>query len=81
MQHAAQRRHGRKHTRFPGIVADAKSLGVHRNSLLLCLNGKRPSKILSARYRQLKGKKLSTTELLLISDYNRRQAKKGATSP
>ena len=52
-----QKKRGR--TQFPGIVEDARSLGVSRVHLFLVLTGQRTSKGLLNRYkafqRQLKG--------------------------
>lgn len=44
---------GRGTTRYAGIVADAKSLGVNRIHLWRVLNGRRQSQRLLARYRAL----------------------------
>lgn len=43
-----------KRTRFAGLVADAKRLGVHRNHLYLVLSGRRQSRRLMARYKALR---------------------------
>lgn len=40
--------------KYVGIVADARSLGVRREHLWQVLTGRRRSKSLLARYRQLK---------------------------
>jgi hypothetical protein len=40
--------------RFRGIVADARTLGVHRNTLYKVLSGKWKLKALAARYAALK---------------------------
>jgi len=40
--------------KFPGIVAAARALGVTRIHLYLVLSGKRESKSLRKRYRELK---------------------------
>lgn len=45
---------GRHTTRFPGIVADAKTLSVSRIHLYLVLTGQRTSHRLLADYRRLK---------------------------
>lgn len=45
----------RGETRFPGIVEDAKTLGISRTHLFLVLNGERTSARLLARYQHLKG--------------------------
>lgn len=42
--------------RFPGIVQDAKALGVSRVHLWLVLTGKRESAALKARYEVLKSR-------------------------
>ena len=44
---------GRHVTRFPGIVADARELGVNRIHLYLVLSGQRQSKSLLRRYANL----------------------------
>jgi hypothetical protein len=44
-------------TQFPGIVADAASLGVNRIHLYRVLIGARDSKPLMARYRELQAAK------------------------
>lgn len=36
-----------------GLIADAATLGVHRNHLYLVLKGKRQSASLTARYQEL----------------------------
>lgn len=41
---------------FPGIVEDAKALGVDRAHLWRVLTGERPSVSLLARYRDLKAR-------------------------
>ncbi len=41
-------------TRFPGIVEDAKALGVNRIHLWLVLTGRRQSTRLMVRYRALR---------------------------
>lgn len=41
-------------TRFPGLLADADALGVHRTHLYLVLSGQRVSESLLRRYRALK---------------------------
>lgn len=41
-------------TRFPGLIADAEALGVHRTHLYLVLSGQRTSASLLRRYRALK---------------------------
>lgn len=41
-------------TRFPGLIADADALGVHRTHLYLVLSGQRTSASLLQRYRALK---------------------------
>jgi hypothetical protein len=43
-----------KRTNFPGIVAAARKLGVHRNHLWLVLSGRRESRSLVARYKALR---------------------------
>ena len=40
--------------KYAGIMADAASLGVHRIHLYLVLSGRRESRSLLRRYRQLK---------------------------
>lgn len=47
----------RRQVRFPGLVTDAETLGVHRNHLYLVLAGKRISADLTKRYRALKNGK------------------------
>lgn len=49
-----QRSVRRGKTRFPGLVADAKALGVSRVHLWLVLTGQRQSARLTARYEVLK---------------------------
>ena len=44
----------RRQVRFPGLVTDAETLGVHRNHLYLVLSGRRESASLMKRYRSLK---------------------------
>ena len=72
MRHTTQPKRGRNGSKFPGICADAKALGVDRTTLLRTLKGEWKLKTLSARYRELKGQKLSASEVLLINDFNRR---------
>jgi hypothetical protein len=81
MPRGAQKKMGRNGSKFPGICLAASALGVNRNHLLMVLKKQRSSKTLIARYKQLRGNKLTIDQQLLISDFNRRQAKKGATSP
>ena len=45
----------RRVVRFPGLVTDAETLGVHRNHLYLVLSGQRSSISLLQKYRELKG--------------------------
>lgn len=45
----------RRVVRFPGLVTDAETLGVHRNHLYLVLAGQRTSLSLIKKYRELKG--------------------------
>jgi hypothetical protein len=81
MRHTATRKPRKRIIRWPGICADSRALGVNTRTLQRVLSGEWQSKTLSARYRQLKSEKLSERDLLLISDFNRRQAKKGAAPP
>lgn len=68
--------------RFPGIVADARALGVNYRTLERVRSGEWTSKILSARFKQLKEEALTTSEILLINDYNRRaQIRKASAEP
>jgi hypothetical protein len=53
-----------KVVRFPGIMRDARELGVSRIHLYLVLSGKRVSRRLTARYRALHGKKPTLREVL-----------------
>lgn len=46
---------GRHTTRFPGLCADAETLGVSRIHLYLVLSGQRRSARLISRFNQLKG--------------------------
>lgn len=50
-------------TRFPGITADAHSLGVDRVHLFRVLTGKRKSADLMTRYRALKAKSKEAREV------------------
>jgi len=43
-----------KRTKFPGITQDAKTLGCNRIHLYLVLDGRRESKSLTRRYKELK---------------------------
>lgn len=52
--HAVRKIPSRGETRFQGIVADAKALGVSRVHLYLVLDGRRQSARLLARYNELK---------------------------
>jgi hypothetical protein len=47
----------RRRPRFPGIVEDARRLGVSRVHLYLVLIGDRQSPTLLARYQRLKARK------------------------
>lgn len=73
----------KRKVRFPGVCADARALGVNHRTLQRCLAGEGAwrSKILVARYRQLKGQTLSTAQTDLISKFTRRQAVKPNTRP
>lgn len=53
----ARREKTRRVVRFPGLVTDAETLGVHRNHLYLVLAGQRRSVSLLNKYRELKGLK------------------------
>jgi hypothetical protein len=78
MQRVAQQKRGRNGSRFPGICADAKSLRVHRNTLLRVLKGEWKSNTLTARYKLLKGQRLTTAEQMLIAQFNRRAVLRSA---
>jgi hypothetical protein len=54
MQHGLIKSGAKRRWRFRGICADARTLGVHRNSLYKVLSFQRPSKSLLSRYRALK---------------------------
>ena len=54
MQRDATRKRIRRRWRFRGICADARTLGVHRNSLYKVLSGERQSRSLAGRYEALK---------------------------
>lgn len=47
----------RRQVRFPGLLTDAETLGVHRNHLYLVLTGARTSHALLKRYRELHNQK------------------------
>ncbi len=80
MRHAAQLKRGKNRTKWPGICAAAVELGVDRSHLLAVLSQRRKSRILTVRYRQLKGLPLSRPQALLISEFHRRQAEKAVTA-
>jgi hypothetical protein len=52
-----RKKKGRHITRFPGICADARALGVSRIHLYYVLMGQRHSKSLTRRYRDLQRQK------------------------
>jgi len=54
MHHAAPNIQPKRRWRFRGICADARALGVHRNSLYKVLAGIWKLKNLAARYAALK---------------------------
>jgi hypothetical protein len=54
MQRAATKKTAKRRWRFRGICADARALGVHRNSLYKVLAGERQSRSLLARWESLK---------------------------
>lgn len=62
----SSRRPGRRFgasTRFPGIVNDARALGVTVTHLRYCLTGQRTSKSLMARYQKLQADKRFTADV------------------
>ena len=80
MRHTSEAKPPKRRILFPGVTADARALGVHLRTLERVLGGQWKSKILTARYRQLKGLPLSRPQALLISEYQRRQAEKAVTA-
>ena len=54
MKHSATLQAPKRRRRFRGICADARTLGVHRNSLYKVLAGIWKLKNLAARYEALK---------------------------
>lgn len=79
MRHASHTNSKQRPVRRVGVGADAQALGVHVRTLQRVLKGDWQSRILTARYLQLKGEPVSRREALLISDYHRRQAGRVAT--
>jgi hypothetical protein len=55
MQRGATKTGAKRRWRFRGICADARTLGVHRNSLYKVLAGERQSRSLMERYRAMAG--------------------------
>jgi hypothetical protein len=53
-QRNARQKKGKRSIRFRGLVAAAREFGVHRNHLYLCLAGKRVSRSLIAKWKDLK---------------------------
>jgi hypothetical protein len=62
----------KRRVRFPGICADALTLGVHRSSLYLALAKKRPGRSLTQRYHALKEQQATTTEKKNMNETCRR---------
>ncbi len=54
MQRCKAKRGGQNGSKYPGICADAKALGIHRNTMLRLRKGQRVSPKLAARYAALK---------------------------
>ena len=77
MQRNAKPKRGRNGSKYPGICAWAKELGVHRNTVLKVLKGQWQSRILTARLKHLRGQPLTKSDLARIEDFNRRRTEKG----
>lgn len=75
------KRTNRKRAReITNVSRDAALLGVRREHLSRVLHLAVSSRLLTARYRQLKGLPLSRPQALLISEYQRRLAEKAVTA-
>lgn len=68
MQRNAKTKKPKRRWRFRGVCADAKTLGVHRNTLYKVLAGVWKSRSLTERYRALKSEKSTPSTIATTNE-------------